>query len=149
VIQTPEEVALVREKILDAAVGLIVEEGFNKLSMRKIALRLGVTASNLYYYFESKDEINVMVRVQGFCMLYDRLVAACARNHAPSDQLQAMIEDYVGFGIAYPDYYYVMYLLREPKYLNYVGTRFEAATCEGKLRAVSTHRITIDVYAIQ
>jgi AcrR family transcriptional regulator len=138
----------IRDKILDVAVELIIEEGFKKLSMRKIALRLGVTATNLYYYFANKDEINIMIRVRCFHMLYDKLLVEYNKYHSPSDRHRATVWAFVDFGTTYPDYYDIMYNLRTPKYANYVGTKLETAASYEKLSSTRTLRITMDILAV-
>ena len=55
---TKEEIENTRGRILDTALNIIIEEGFNNLSVRKIASRLGVTATTIYNYYTNKDEIN-------------------------------------------------------------------------------------------
>ncbi len=46
-----------RQRILDAALDLFIEQGFDGTSLRQIAEQLGVTKAALYYHFESKDDI--------------------------------------------------------------------------------------------
>jgi AcrR family transcriptional regulator len=46
-----------REKILDVALELFVQHGYDKTSLRDIAERLGITKAALYYYFERKEDI--------------------------------------------------------------------------------------------
>jgi AcrR family transcriptional regulator len=46
-----------RDRILDAALGLFIERGYDKTSLREIAERVGVTKAALYYHFTSKEEI--------------------------------------------------------------------------------------------
>lgn len=46
-----------REKILDVALELFVEQGYDKTSLRDISERLGITKAALYYYFERKEDI--------------------------------------------------------------------------------------------
>ena len=46
-----------RERILDVALDLFVDQGFDKTSLREVAERLGVTKAALYYHFKSKDDI--------------------------------------------------------------------------------------------
>ena len=46
-----------RQRILDAALDLFTEQGFDGTSLRQIAEQLGVTKAALYYHFESKDDI--------------------------------------------------------------------------------------------
>jgi AcrR family transcriptional regulator len=46
-----------RERILDVALELFNEQGYDKTSLREIAERLEITKAALYYHFESKAEI--------------------------------------------------------------------------------------------
>jgi AcrR family transcriptional regulator len=46
-----------RERILDIALELFVEQGYEKTSLRDIAMRLGTTKAALYYHFERKQDI--------------------------------------------------------------------------------------------
>lgn len=48
---------LTADAVVDAAVALIVEDGFTSLSTRSLAQRLGVRSSTLYSYFGSVEEI--------------------------------------------------------------------------------------------
>ena len=47
----------IRKKIFDAASGIIIEEGFEKLSIRKIADRIEYSPGVIYNYFKDKNEI--------------------------------------------------------------------------------------------
>ena len=46
-----------RARILEAALDLFTEQGFDKTSLREVSQRVGVTKAALYYYFHSKEEI--------------------------------------------------------------------------------------------
>jgi AcrR family transcriptional regulator len=46
-----------RQRILDTALDLFIERGYDKTSLREIAERVGVTKAALYYHFSSKEEI--------------------------------------------------------------------------------------------
>jgi AcrR family transcriptional regulator len=46
-----------RERILDVALELFNDQGYDKTSLREIAERLGITKAALYYYFERKEDI--------------------------------------------------------------------------------------------
>ncbi len=46
-----------RERILDVALELFNEQGYDSASLRDIADRLGVTKAALYYHFERKEDI--------------------------------------------------------------------------------------------
>jgi len=46
-----------RERILDVALELFSERGYDKTSLREIADRLGITKAALYYHFDRKEDI--------------------------------------------------------------------------------------------
>jgi AcrR family transcriptional regulator len=46
-----------RERILDAALLLFAEKGYDATSMREISEQLGITKAALYYHFDSKADI--------------------------------------------------------------------------------------------
>ena len=48
---------ITREQILDVALELFNERGYDKTSLREIAERLGVTKAALYYHFERKEDL--------------------------------------------------------------------------------------------
>ena len=51
-----------RERILEVALELFNEQGYDKTSLREIAERLDVTKAALYYHFERKEDILVELR---------------------------------------------------------------------------------------
>ncbi|MGY2875851.1 AcrR family transcriptional regulator [Marmoricola sp. URHA0025 HA25] len=46
-----------RERILDAALRLFADKGYEATSMREISEQLGITKAALYYHFDSKADI--------------------------------------------------------------------------------------------
>ena len=122
---TKEEVENTRGRILDTALSIIIEEGFNNLSVRKIASRLGFTATTIYNYYTNKDEINLMIRIRGFEKLYDLLTKRSASFNDIEKKLKARVRAYIEFGLTNPSYYDIMFNLHTPKYLDYVGTDIE------------------------
>lgn len=124
--RTQEAVDAFRQDILDAALKIIIEHGFDELSMRKIASRLGVTATTIYNYYASRDELYFYIRIRGFELLYECLERAFAAHDDPLEKMRAVVEEYLRFGITYPDYYEVMFISRSvPKFLDCVGTPLE------------------------
>ena len=63
-------------KILDAAEDLLIDEGYQSLSIRRIASRCGITPGNLQYYFPSKGillEALLNKIIQGYLEEFERL----------------------------------------------------------------------------
>ncbi|MEN6422006.1 MAG: TetR/AcrR family transcriptional regulator [Smithella sp.] len=141
---TKEEIENTRGRILDTALNIIIEEGFNNLSVRKIASRLGITATTIYNYYTSKDEINLMIRIRGFEKLYDLLTKRSVALKEIEDKYKAMIRAYVEFGLTYPSYYDIMFNLHTPKYLDYVGTEIEPLAYQEKQNALKCISLFIE-----
>lgn len=151
---TRAEIDHARQRILDTALDIIIRDGFANLSFRKIAGRLGITATTIYNYFSGKDELNLMIRARGFETLHGMLNNAYTARQDPAAGLEAMIRAYLEFGRAYPDYYDLMFSLNTPKYLDYAGTaleptaRFEKETalqCLALFTQALEASITVDV----
>jgi len=49
--------ATTRDRILDVALDLFIDQGYDGTSLRQIADRLGITKAALYYHFEAKEDI--------------------------------------------------------------------------------------------
>lgn len=134
-----EEVEQVKEEILEAALQIIVEDGFQNLSMRNIAEKLGMTAANIYNYYTSKDELYILIRTRGFELYYEYLNTAYRKHENQHDRLRAMIRAYIDFGISYPSYYDIMFTDREtPKFNDYFGTEMEPLSFMEKQTALKS-----------
>lgn len=141
---TQEEVEQIRVRILDTALEIIIEEGFKSLSVRKIASRLGITATTIYNYYKNKDELNLMIRMRGFEKLHDLLTSRADQFEDHLDRLKAMIKAYVEFGRKFPSYYDIMFNLHTPKYLDYVGTDIEPVAFREKENALKCLALFIE-----
>src|SRR2546428_6220583 len=64
----------VRRAILDAARDLFVSEGYDNVSIRKIAERIEYSPAAIYGYFPSKDDIFFALAEEGFRLLGDPAV---------------------------------------------------------------------------
>jgi AcrR family transcriptional regulator len=146
---TMEEIDNTRARILDTALDIIITEGFNHLSVRKIASRLGVTATTIYNYYTNKNEINLMIRVRGFEKLYGLLTKHAAPYKDIESKIKALVRAYIEFGLNHPSYYDIMFNLHTPKYLDYVGTEIEPLAYTEKqnaLKCLSLFTETIGAY---
>ena len=136
------EVETVKKKILDTALAMMCDDGFDVLSMRKLALRLGMTAANIYNYYNNKDELYLVIQTNGFQMLCDRFQEIAASPLPDADKPAAMMRAYVDFGISNPDYYEIMFSRNTPKYADYKNTPMEPAATIEKQTALRVAEIT-------
>ncbi|HXS38270.1 MAG TPA: TetR/AcrR family transcriptional regulator [Flavipsychrobacter sp.] len=99
----------VRNKIIAAAWRIVKKEGWQAMSMRKIADSIDYTAPIIYGYFDNKDALLVELTRQGFLKLADRLRQAKAKHKLPAKQLEAMWFTYWDFAFDEPQYYKLMF----------------------------------------
>jgi AcrR family transcriptional regulator len=134
-----EEIENTRGRILDTALDIIIKEGFKNLSLRKIASRLGVTATTIYNYYASRDELYFFIRIRGFELLFESIAKTYKANDDPYKKLCAVVGEYVRFGIRNPDYYEIMFISRGvPKFLDCIGTPLEKVAGREKEKSIQT-----------
>jgi len=98
-----------RTRILDAALNIAQVEGWQGLSMRKIADQIEYTAASIYEYFSSKEAILQELSRRGFLMLTKDIRDARDRCEEARDKMEAMWIAYWNFAFAYPEFYRLMY----------------------------------------
>ena len=104
----------VRESILRAAWQLVLEEGWQSLSIRKIADAIEYSVPVIYTHFENKEAILLEFTKDGFRLLNEQLQKAKAQQEDPAEQLEAMAHAYWDFAFSNKEYYQLMYGLGMP-----------------------------------
>ena len=74
----PDNAPDVRQRILDAALGLMAEHGFMEVTQPKIARAAGVRQSHLTYYFPTRSELLKALAVHSIETLLGSLVAGAS-----------------------------------------------------------------------
>src|SRR5687767_12050511 len=104
----------VRNAILQAAWHIVTAEGWQALSIRKIAEAIEYSVPVIYDHFENKEAILLELTKQGFRILNDELTKAKRRSTDPEKQIEAMAYSYWEFAFDNKAYYQVMYGLGMP-----------------------------------
>lgn len=102
------ERAATRDRILQAAVALAHEEGWQGVTMRKIADRIEYTHAALYAYFATKEVLLLALFRQGTDLLLADLEATRATAASPDDALLAVARAYWEFAWRQRELYEVM-----------------------------------------
>lgn len=117
-----------RRRILDTSRHLLVQEGYQDLSMRKIADAIGYSATSIYLYFDSKDELLHALIHEGMMELRDQLQTSAAEHtDAPVQCMRALCRGFVEFGLDNPEYYEIMFQLRPERMERYPPEKYRAA----------------------
>jgi AcrR family transcriptional regulator len=98
-----------RQKVLSASLALIEEGGLDRLSMREVARKAGVSHQAPYHYFGDREAILAALAGEGFEKLGRALVRAAADAGEPSKAVEAMGRAYVDFALRHPAYFQVMF----------------------------------------
>src|SRR5271169_5942904 len=98
-----------RRALLDEALRTIETEGVERLTLRTVGARLGVSRSALYRHFSDKQALLATVGKEGFSKLRQALADAWEENGRGRIGFEAMHRAYVQFGVAHPSHYRVMF----------------------------------------
>ena len=101
-----------RQAILESAAELLLAAGYEAFSLRKVAERVGYTATTIYRHFANRDALLYAVTEEGFRLFTERLRAAGAALADPFDALEAMALAYIHFGLEQPVYYRMLFMSR-------------------------------------
>ena len=102
-----------RQQILDAARELFVREGYDAVSMRRIAARIEYSPTAIYLHFPDKQSILTALCDETFEKLSTRLATHFARTTDPLARLKDGLRLYIEFGLAHPHHYTVSFLVRQ------------------------------------
>lgn len=104
----------VKATILDQSWQIVEENGWQGLSIRKIADAIEYSTQVVYRHFESKDAIIEEFTKQGFDLLAKQLQKARKSQKDPSEQLTAISKAYWKFAFDHMKYYQIMFGLGIP-----------------------------------
>ena len=98
-----------RAKILDAARELFVAHGVEAVSMRKVAEKIGYTATTLYNHFEDKDALLRALCDADFGTLQESF-RRIGKIADPIERLRKLGQAYIEFALRYPSHYRLMFM---------------------------------------
>jgi AcrR family transcriptional regulator len=99
----------VRRKMLDAARDLFVTEGYERVTMRKIAEAIEYSPTAIYLHFEDKDDLVLALCREDF----GRLLAAMQSQAPPADPIEWIRQlgrSYARFALENPNHYRFMFM---------------------------------------
>jgi len=103
----------VRTKILDAARELFATEGYEAVTMRKIAERIEYSPTAIYLHFKDKESVLREICEADFLSLAQNF-GAIAEIADPVERLRATGLAYAEFAITHPNHYRLMFMTPHP-----------------------------------
>lgn len=98
-----------QQRILTAASTLFTEEGFAAFSMRKLAERVGLSATAIYRHFESKEALIAAVCEEGF-RIFAQFLWAALEEKQPLARMHRTRLQYLRFALEHGTYYRTMFM---------------------------------------
>ena len=119
-----------KEMILQTAADIILAEGFEKLSIRKIANQIEYSPAIIYHYFQNKDEIIGQVLRRGHRDFTSALSEGLEEGAAPEARLKALVRSYIETALADSGRYLTVQLNGSPEVLEVTAYMYENAAEE-------------------
>ena len=82
-------------KLIDVAIDLFAANGFKGTSIRDISKLTGMTLSNIYYYFGSKEGLLFAVLERSTCGIVERLRQVCESHLDPLERFKLLLKTHL------------------------------------------------------
>src|SRR5215471_1856492 len=103
-----------RQEILDAARDLFVRQGFENVSMRKIAEKIEYSPTTIYLYFKDKADLLDCICEETFARLIRKQTILDQTVADPIERLRRGLRGYIEFGLKHPNHYRVTFMMVRP-----------------------------------
>ena len=107
-----------RQEILDAASELFVKDGYENVSMRRIADKIEYSPTTIYLYFKDKAELLEQVCQETFARLSLVLARIQQQPGDPVERLKRGLVAYIKFGLENPHHYRATFMMPVPEGFN-------------------------------
>jgi AcrR family transcriptional regulator len=94
-----------RAEIVDAAVELYREVGWDAVTIDQVAKRARLSRALVYVYFQDKDELHAAIVLRAFELLDRRFAEAAERVKLGLDKIEVLGRAYVAFGNEFPHFF--------------------------------------------
>ena len=98
-----------RRQILDATRDLLLKEGFRGISMRKVAERVGVSATAIYRHFADRNALVAAAQEEGGQQLAQYFARALA-GKTPHERLYLTGRNYLRFALEHQKDYQLLFM---------------------------------------
>ncbi len=149
--------AEIRNRILDAARTIVVHEGYESFSLRRLAGKIGYSPAAIYKHFKNKNEIFDCLTEESF----SALLAASSQGTSVEgedsvERLKRGMQAYVDFGLKHPDHYRLAFLLQSVESTRTtkpnaayeaLGSRVQRCIDEGRFRPGNVELMSQSLWA--
>ena len=151
-----------KNALIKAGVEILAKDGVSGLSLRKVAMKAGVSHAAPYAHFADKQALIAAISTEGFRQLYERVSGVAEKyQNQPEKQLVEVAWAYVQFAMDDPDRFKVMFsgvLEKEKEYPDFVTESqrnfqlvkmiVEANQASGRLRSGDSALVALSAWGI-
>lgn len=151
-----------KNALIKAGVEILAKDGVSGLSLRKVALKAGVSHAAPYAHFADKQALIAAISTEGFRQLYERVSGVAEKYQSqPEKQLTEAAWAYVQFAMDDRDRFKVMFsgvLEKEKEYPDFVvesqrnfqlvKSIVEANQASGRLRGGDSALVALSAWGI-
>jgi len=98
-----------KAEILEAALALFVQEGYNGFSMRKLASRIEHSPTTIYLYFRDRDDLLLHICENFYAKLLQEQLQGMIADAPPEQLLRQAFLSYVSYSLKHPELYKVVF----------------------------------------
>jgi len=105
----------IREMAIAAAAKHVEMEGFQSLTARKVASKIGYTVGTLYHVFRNFDDLVIHLNAQTIDEMAALIQQQTRRKRNPEVRIRAMAECYVKYATDHPDRWRLVFEHQAPR----------------------------------
>lgn len=116
-----------RDKLLEVARQLLINNGYRGFSLREVARETGVSATSIYLHFDSKDHLIHTLMGEAIDDLNGKLKKVYTTTQNPVKRLETFAEAYVDYALNHPHEYQIIYAVSSDGMSRYPKEKFREA----------------------
>ncbi len=105
----------IREMAIDAAARIVEREGYQSLTARKVAAKIGYTVGTLYHVFKNFDDLVMNLNARTIDEMAGLIQQQVKRKRNPEVRIRTMAEYYVQYATDHPDRWRLVFEHEPPR----------------------------------
>jgi AcrR family transcriptional regulator len=110
-----------RQLILSVAKEIMIKEGVDKISIRKITNTLNYSPGIVYHYFKDKEEIIESLLKEGYLEILNSIRDTKEYEKEPEKEIREKFINYINAVLRFSDVYLAIIFSNKPSILQYTG----------------------------
>lgn len=111
----------IKQLILNTAREIMIKDGIDKISIRKITNKLDYSPGIVYHYFKDKEEIIETLLKEGYGRILNSIQDIKEYEKEPEKEIRERFISYINAILKFSDYYLAIILSSKPSILQYTG----------------------------